>query len=247
MTDRSFTHAGYASLLDAFAHLGYAVVDFTTADPAARHLILRHDLDMSIQAALPIAEIEAARGMRADYFVLLRTEMYNPWSAAGRRDLSRLAALGHGIGLHFDASLYPDVDAALDAAAHEECDALAQLLGRPVEMVSFHRPVSRLQGRAAPVGGRRHAYEPRFFAEMGYCSDSRGAWYHGHPLQNPAVAHARALQLLTHPIWWGSSAAAPEARLHEFLTARATVLDRKLALNCSIHVPRNGNGDGNDA
>ena len=32
--------------------------------------------------------------------------------------------------------------------------------------------------------------------------DSRGGWFHGHPLEHEAVRERRALQLLTHPIWW---------------------------------------------
>ena len=62
----------------------------------------------------------------------------------------------------------------------------------PVTMVSFHRPAPELLGHAAPLGGRAHAYQPRFFSDMGYCSDSRGRWGHGHPLEHPAVAEGRA-------------------------------------------------------
>ena len=228
-----FTLAGYAALLDAFRERGYAAVGYAAADPAARQIILRHDLDMSIQAALPIAEIEAERGMPAHYFVLLRTEMYNPWSEAGCRDLQRLAALGHDIGLHFDAAYYPQDDAAIDAAVARECTVLEALLGRAVTTVSFHRPVQRLQGRAGTVGGRRHAYEPRFSSGMGYCSDSRGGWHHGHPLVHKAVAEGRALQLLTHPVWWqGVTPGDPVAVLERFRVERDHLLAESLAAHC---------------
>ncbi len=102
---QDFTLDGYAALLRAFFDRGYAAVGYADADPAARHLILRHDLDMSIQAAVRVAEVEASLGVAGHYFVLLRTEMYNPWSEANRSDLRRIADLGHEVGLHLDASL----------------------------------------------------------------------------------------------------------------------------------------------
>jgi hypothetical protein len=147
-----FCHAGYAALLDGFAARGYQATTYSDVDPERAHLVLRHDLDMSIQAARPIADIEAARGMRGHYFVLLRTEMYNPWSRAGRADLVALAEGGHDIGLHLDAALYADDVNALDRACGEECDALEQLLGRAVSLVSLHRPRRGLLDRSAGAG-----------------------------------------------------------------------------------------------
>ncbi|MBS28077.1 MAG: hypothetical protein CL566_04015 [Alphaproteobacteria bacterium] len=212
---------------------GYGAVGYDAVAPNARHLVLRHDLDMSIDAAVTTAEIEAELGVAAHYFVLLRTEMYNPWSDHGRRQLDRIAELGHEIGLHLNASLYPDDAAALDRAAAEECSVLATLTGRPVEMISFHRPSSALLGRPDDIAGRSHSYQPRYFHDIGYCSDSRGAWHHGHPFDHAAVGEGRALQLLTHPIWWDRDTARdPVAALDYFRAERDNVLMHALADNC---------------
>ncbi|MEK9660922.1 MAG: hypothetical protein VW644_04165 [Alphaproteobacteria bacterium] len=233
MSADDFTRAGYRALVAALLERGYAAVGYDAVAPGERHLVLRHDLDMSIDAAVSIAGIEAELGVSAHYFVLLRTEMYNPWSDHARHQLDRIAALGHEIGLHFDASLYSDDIAALDRAAAEECTVLAALTGRPVETISFHRPSPALLGRPGTIAGRRHSYEPRYFHDIGYCSDSRGAWHHGHPLAHDAVADGRALQLLTHPIWWDrDNALDPVAALDRFRDARDTVLMNALADNC---------------
>ena len=103
-----FCHTGYAALLDGFIDRDYRAVSYDAVERTQAHLILRHDLDMSIQAARPLADIETARALAAHYFVLLRTELYNPWSRAGRADLHALADAGHTVGLHFDAALYAD-------------------------------------------------------------------------------------------------------------------------------------------
>lgn len=233
MTVADFTRDGYRSLVAGLLERGYRAVGYDSVAPDERHLILRHDLDMSIDAAVAIAEIEADLGLGAHYFVLLRTEMYNPWSDQARRQLDRIASLGHEIGLHLDASLYPDDVGTLDRAAAEECDVLAALTGRPVEMVSFHRPSAALLGRPEDIAGRSHSYQPRYFHDIGYCSDSRGAWHHGHPMDHVAIADGRALQLLTHPIWWDrDSALDPVTALDGFRAERDTVLMHALADNC---------------
>ena len=197
-----FSPVAYRSLLAALLDRGYDVRGYADAVPDQRHLILRHDIDLSLDAALPIAEIERALGLKAHYFVLVRTELYNLFSAAGRDALRRLTALGHDIGLHLDASLYENATAMLGKAAEEECAVLAAATGAPVTVISFHRPAQALLGYPDTLAGRVHAYQPRFFTQMGYCSDSRGAWHYGHPLDHAAVREGRALQLLTHPVWW---------------------------------------------
>lgn len=233
MNTPDFTHAGYVNLLASLAALGYEARTFHDFDPASRHLLLRHDIDMSIQAAVPIAAAEAERGWTASYFVLVRTEMYNPFSGAAMADLARIAAMGHEIGVHFDCSLYTDDGEALDKAAAAECRVLEDMTARPVRLISFHRPARSLLGRAAPLAGRPHTYMPRFYSDIGYCSDSQGRWRFGHPLAHAAVVEKRALQLLTHPIWWeGSACIDVQQRLEAFAEERRRMLRRELAANC---------------
>jgi GNAT superfamily N-acetyltransferase len=207
---------------------------FAEANPAARDLVLRHDLDMSLAAALPIAELEHALGLRSIYFLRVASEFYNLHTTSARRIIHRLVCMGHDIGLHFDATPYPDADfAVLDRAAEAECAVLERVTGRAVGMLSFHRPVPRLFGLDRRIGGRDHAYRPCYVAAMGYCADSRGGWHHGDPLAQPAVAAGTGLQLLTHPIWWdGAAGEPPVAKLERFLGGRFEVLRSELAADC---------------
>lgn len=235
MSQHTFDLNGYCALLCSLLARGYEVVDFHSLDQQRQHLILRHDIDMSIDAAARMAEAESELGLSSTYFVLLRTELYNVWSDTGRKQLKRIIQLGHEVGLHLDASLYNHTEAAIEHAARSECDALELVIEDPVRCISFHRPAAALQGRPGKLAGRRHAYEPTFFSEIGYCSDSRGGWHYGHPLEHPSVRDCRALQLLTHPIWWQSPAVAPEDRLRGFLHEKFVFLDLELANNCSAH------------
>ena len=225
-----FTVAGYRALVEAFLDRGYRVHGFADAEPATPHLVLRHDIDVALAPAVEIAEVEADLGVAAFYFVMLRNPLYNPFAPDEHAALARLGALGHEIGLHLDAALYgEDADALGDGAARE-CGILEEIVGEPVRVLSLHRPARSLLGRETGIAGRVHTYQPRFFSDMGYCSDSRGAWHHGHPLDHPAVRDRRAVQLLTHPVWWvGRTGSSMTERLDALLDERAGSLRRSLA------------------
>ena len=59
-----FTLEGYRTLLGALLERGYEARGFDTVKAASPHIILRHDLDMSLEAALPLSRIEAELGVR---------------------------------------------------------------------------------------------------------------------------------------------------------------------------------------
>ena len=229
-----FTLDGYRATVAGLLDRGYMLRSFRDPEPDRRHLILRHDIDQSIQLARRLGELEAGYGWTATYFVLMRTEMYNPWSDAATADLRALVRLGHDVGLHLDSRLYRDAD-ALEAGAQTECAALETILDAPVTALSFHRPPKEKLGGGLRLGGRLNAYADRFVAEMGYCSDSRGEWRFGHPWDHPAVAEGRALQLLTHPVWWvGETASAPVRRLDDALRQRISALDEEMSANNTV-------------
>jgi hypothetical protein len=228
-----FTLAGYEALIGELLVRGYQVRGYDNVDREKPDLILRHDLDMSLDAALPIAEIERGLNAKSHFFVLIRTEMYNIFSTRAVCAIRHLQSLGHEIGLHLDASFYGDAVSSLEAGVRTECDVLEQVTGTPIRIISFHRPAKSLLGYAGTLAGRPHAYEPRFFSEIGYCSDSRNDWHFGHPLSHPAVREQRALQLLTHPIWWQLDGVDDAvAILDRFVEKRVALLRDELAANC---------------
>lgn len=233
MSGYAFTIAGYQAIVRAFLDRGYQPVGFRDFTPGEGRLILRHDIDISLDHAVRQAEVNAGLGVSATFFFLTSAEQYNLSSAPGRRALAAIAANGQRIGLHFDAALYEPGD-DLQARAREECDLLATLAGTDLEAVSFHRPVKALQGLAGSFAGFPHAYEPRFFDAIEYCSDSRGRFHHGGPFERDAFASAAPFQFLTHPIWWmRDTELTPIAALLDFVAAREPHLQRNLADNCA--------------
>jgi hypothetical protein len=236
---RSFSPEAYVELVSGLLGQGYVLRGFADADPDRRHLILRHDVDFCLETAAEMAALEARHGLTATYFVLLRSEFYNVASPAARAALRRIADAGHDLGLHFDAELHGGKGRAdLDAAAAEERVLLERFVGRAIHAVSYHRPGPHGLGGTERIGGCLNAYGPRFTQAMGYCSDSKGAWHHGSPSEHPAIKAGRALQLLTHPIWWMGTKRSPTTRLSDYLRNRLAFLDHELARHCAVHRPR---------
>src|SRR5207302_1496919 len=58
------------------------------------------DVDLSLEAALVLAELEQERGAQATYFLMTESVFYNLDSQLGRETLGRLRELGHAVGLH---------------------------------------------------------------------------------------------------------------------------------------------------
>ena len=231
-----FSPDSYRTLITRLLENGYRVRSFEEADPRKSDLILRHDVDMSLSAAVTIGRIERELSVSAAFFILIRSEMYNPFAPESVADLKQLLDLGHEIGLHFDASLYPDDVLKLEAGVAEECRILETLCGRDIRIVSFHRPSPRLLGLKRNFAGRIHTYQPQFFDEIEYCSDSNGQWSHGSPFERDSVKEGKALQLLTHPIWWSTEAEISPARtLEEFVAMRSLNFRSELAKNCGVY------------
>lgn len=242
-----FVLDGYRSLLVRLRDSGYSSVRLQELRPDEPCMYLRHDIDLSLEHAAEMARAEAEMGVTSTYFVLLSTDMYNPASARSLALMAEIMDCGHEIGLHFDATQYPASD--FDAAAGRECDILSALTGRAVDTISFHRPAPELLNLSRRFAGRRHTYEPAFFSEIAYISDSNGGWHRGHPLDHPAIAARTAIQLLTHPIWWvgdGEREAVPLIR--NFVSARMRHIDDSVAGTITAYAKwRAGTTEGNPA
>lgn len=233
LVNMPFTWENYQGMIEKFLDNGYVTCLYNQLDSSKSHLIIRHDIDFSLNFAVDIAKLENKMGVIASYFVLLTTEFYNLCSPENWRLLTKLVELGHDVGLHFDASQYDQDINSLERAVATECNILEKIVGQDVTTISFHRPAIALLGLDRPFAGRLHAYEPRFFNDIAYVSDSQGQFRYGHPLEHEAFASKRAMQLLTHPIWWRENIVENKINLlDDFLSGRGKLLHAEMIANC---------------
>jgi hypothetical protein len=235
-----FSTENYLRLIGMLLDDGYEITNFTNADPGQKHLLLRHDIDFDLQAAIKIADSEATKGYKSTFFVLLSSEFYNPFTKRSRDAMTAILSCGHELGLHFDTSLHADDETLLSRAAEAECQILESLSERSVDAISMHRPPSRLIGENINFAGRLNVYAPQFTKDMGYCSDSRGAWHHGSPIECEGYRSGMALQLLTHPIWWTQQdPVSPQHSVASFLQDRQDFLGAEAERNCMAYTHLN--------
>ncbi|MBX3222227.1 MAG: hypothetical protein KF795_17040 [Labilithrix sp.] len=194
-------------------------------DDGPPRAFVRHDIDVSLERALPLARLEQRWGVGSTYHVMLESPFYDVRSARSREALAEIASLGHEVGLHYDVSARGTRDA--DSAARERdiaraCGELEEITGAPVRSLSFHLPVKELINGPLRVAGRVSGYASALFAW--YISDSRARWREGAPLASLRRPRARQLQILIHPIWWGEEHVHPTIRLRDFLREVQPVL-----------------------
>jgi hypothetical protein len=183
----------YRQLLAAAKAGGYRFA-FFDREPEPGELLLRHDVDLSLDAALRLAELEAESGAHATYFLMTQSVFYNLASPEGARALARLRALGHRVGLH---AVYPQFE--LD----ERFD--------PV--IAWHNPDPEFMRE--PLDGAVNVMQPGYFDPDHYRSDSNQHWRNGCPHEELAHRGFEWLQLLTHPEIW----AYPGATMRETMLA----------------------------
>ena len=176
----AFDLVHYGELLDAAKTGGYRFV-FFDHDPAPGDLFLRHDVDLSLEAAIELAELESRQGVHATYFLMTTSVFYNLDSPVGVRALNRLRELGHGVGLH---AVWPRVE----------------LDDRFDPVVAWHNPDPEYM--SSPVDGAANVMEARFFSPESYRSDSNQRWRSGCPHGELASGGFAWLQLLVHPEIW---------------------------------------------
>jgi hypothetical protein len=170
----------YGELIEAAKAGGYGFA-FFDGEPQSGELLLRHDVDLSLDAAVMLAELEAAAGAQATYFLMTRSVFYNLASAEGERALARLRELGHRVGLH---AVHPHLD--LD----ERFD----------RVVAWHNPDPGFMRE--PLDGAVNVMQPGYFDPDHYRSDSNQHWRSGCPHEQLAAGGFDWLQLLTHPEIW---------------------------------------------
>jgi hypothetical protein len=176
----SFDLAHYRELLEAAKEGGYSFARFGE-EPREGELFLRHDVDLTLAAAIEMAELEAELDVVATYFLMTKSVFYNLASEEGAAAIERLRELGHAVGLH---AVYPDID----------------LDGRFDPVVSWHNPRPEYMSEEAP--GAANAYGKRYFAPETYRSDSNQHWRSGCPHEELRASAFPWLQVLVHPEIW---------------------------------------------
>jgi hypothetical protein len=195
-----FTLEFYVHLLESLGNV-YTIIPFCQA-PARKtpYLILRHDIDYSVSAALRFAKIEHAAGVRATYFALFSDSLYDVNNEENSRMVKQIAQLGHEIGLHYFPHDYYKTHGNPEKTLKTQIRLLEQISGQKVITIARHNAWDR--DPFANHKGLINANSPYYRGDL-YVHDSCRAWSSIQGLISLfSAAPPKRVQLLIHPDNW---------------------------------------------
>lgn len=137
----NFTYTAYEELLYLLKQNNYNTCGYKNYKEYNRCVILRHDVDFSLEAALRFAELEHKNSVASTYFILLSTSFYNIFDKNSHSIIREITDLGHDIGLHFDEARHQiNNENGLIHYVEKEVNIMSQGLDMEIKSVSMHRP-----------------------------------------------------------------------------------------------------------
>jgi len=211
MEPKPFSYSYYRHMLTTAMDKGFVVSSFENYAPTnAKTVIMRHDVDYTLNGVRQVAQIERDLGVTSTFCFRVHAHEYNLFAPHVQELVGEIREMGHEIGLHFEAMA---VGRALNRSPRDlmqlEKLIIEQAAGVPVKTASEHRDISHVvhetdyfhdKFSVLEFGFENFSMEDRFFREMKYLSDSNAVWREGDLLEH-LDDHSR-LQVLVHPDWW---------------------------------------------
>ena len=197
---KNFTYDAYVRFL-GFLRQNFNIIPFCEVSKEhGSYLLLRHDVDASLEAALKMAKVEHDLGLRSTYFVLFSYRFYNLFERNDLATLKQISGLGHEIGLHYDVVTYESYGQDMKETLENEIELLECLLGKKVFSIARHN-VSFMTGEDPFKGIKSYinAYDPELCES--YVSDSCRSWFLK-DLARLLDLNYMKVQLLIHPFLW---------------------------------------------
>ena len=198
-----FTLTQYAGFLNRVKEK-YTLTFFDNFLETKNSLLLRHDVDISIPAALTMAKIENEHNVQSTYLFNSRCSFYNALSPEEIGRIKKIISLGHNIGLHFDATtkVYSSMDELNDGISFEK-RLFEKYFEVPIKSMSFHNPTlgnTELYTQHEYCG-MINSYSNKW-KDVKYNSDSNGYWRHDRLFDLIEGELFDHLQVLLHPVYW---------------------------------------------
>ena len=180
-------------------------------------ILLRHDIDASLNMALKMASLEKKLNISANYFLMLRSPCYNLLSRYNDSCVEEIAKNGHFLELHYDQG-HDEIKgySILDTqkSIKNQIKIMEELYSKKINAVSFHQPSKKILNNTIDCDGRINTYDKKLLKNFHYISDSNRKFkpfYKGdfarkiscrNIFNSLASFYPRNIQLLIHPMWW---------------------------------------------
>jgi hypothetical protein len=162
-------------------------------------LLVRHDIDISVDAALEMAEIEHQLEVTTSYYVRLHCPLYNVMEQETLAKILAIQGMGHEMGLHYEAGFFEAMGRDPLQGITNDIDILEKLTGTRVQSISQHLPSL---SRVYPELWEKYidAYQPMLARDIPYFGDSGRHWREG--CISHKIGKYPRFHTLIHPYAW---------------------------------------------
>lgn len=185
--------------------------DYAKALTRGRFIIMRHDVEYSVERAHSLSRVEDSLDFTANYFFQWTNNSYNILSRCNMDMVKDMNERGHNIGLHFALNGLTDIE-QIRKQITKEMDTLSEMFGFEMRQFSIHRPSKAILKANLKFSDIINAYQDEFFTfsenaavdpqiKIKYLSDSNHIWRYGYPDAETLKSHDK-IQILTHPFGW---------------------------------------------
>ncbi len=200
----------YRKIIRAIQKTG-KYMDYAEARDSDEFIIMRHDIEFSIDRAYKMSLVESEEGFQSTYFVQITNNSYNALSKRNIDMLHDMAKRGHHIGLHYHLNGQLDSVAVRDGV-RDQIRIMSEMLGMSVDRYSFHRPKKEVYYYDISIPNTINAYAKEFFTfaenvdsdtalDVKYIADSKHRWNYGYPDYETLMKYKK-IQILVHPFSW---------------------------------------------
>ena len=176
-----------------------------------KFIIMRHDVEYSVERAYELARVEQSMDFFSTYFFQWTNNSYNVLSKKNIDMIKDMRERGQHIGLHFALNGMTDMR-EIRKKIKKEIDMLSEMFGFEIKAFSVHRPSKDVLRENIKLDGILNAYQDDFFTfaenitektpvAVKYMSDANHIWRYGYPNEENITRYDK-VQILTHPFAW---------------------------------------------
>lgn len=205
-----FSYADYREIIKIIQQTGLQT-DYKQALARERFILMRHDVEYSVERAYALSKVERSMDFTSTYFFQWTNNSYNILSRRNMDMIKDMHERGHNIGLHFALNGMTDME-QIRRQIVKEMDILSEMFGFEIDTFSIHRPSRDVLRENIKLPGKINAYQDEFFTfaeqvtektpvKVKYMSDANHIWRYGYP-NRETIAGYDKVQILTHPFAW---------------------------------------------
>lgn len=205
-----FSYDDYKEIIRIIKSTG-RYTDYKHAIDRDKFVIMRHDVEYSVERAYDLAKVEESMDFTSTFFFQWTNNSYNLLSRRNMDMIRDMHERGQTIGLHYALNGLTDMAQARKQIV-KEMDMLSEMCGFKIDIFSVHRPSKDILRENIKLPGILNAYQDEFFTfaeevndntpvAVKYLSDANHIWRYGYPDEANITGHDK-VQILVHPFAW---------------------------------------------